>query len=70
MSKTENRSATVKVTVSLSEQVADLLDQIADTGTMGQNRADVAHRFIDEAALRALSNPLLRLKLKRKASSE
>lgn len=66
MAKAENRSITVKVTVSLSEQIADLLEQIADTGTMGQNRAEVAHRFIDDAALKALANPLLKLKLKTK----
>jgi hypothetical protein len=66
MGKGENRSITVKVTVSLSEQIVDLLDQIADTGTMGQNRAEVARRFIDEASLRALANPLLKLKLKEK----
>ena len=70
MGKAENRSVTVKVTVSLSEQIVDLLDQIADTGTMGQNRADVAHRFIDKAALETLANPLLNLKLKPNKQNE
>lgn len=63
MAKAENKSATVQVTVSLSEQIADLLDQIAATGTMGQNKAEVSRRFIDAAALQALANPLLKLKL-------
>jgi hypothetical protein len=63
--KAENKSRTVKVTVSLSEQVADLLDQIAATGLMGQSGAQVAHRFIDEAAMKALDNPHLELKQKK-----
>jgi len=62
MGKAENKSATIKVTVSLSEQIVDLLDQIAETGLIGQNRAEVAHRFIDDAVLQALGNPLLNLK--------
>ena len=66
MGKAENKCTTVQVTVSLSEQIVDLLDQIAETGMMGQNRAEVARRFIDDAALKALANPLLNLKRKTK----
>lgn len=66
MGKAENKCATVQITVSLSEQVVDLLDQIAETGLMGQNRADVAHRFIDDAVMKSLANPLLGLKQKTK----
>lgn len=65
MGKPENKSATVKITVSLSEQQADLLDQIAGTGLLGQNRADVARRFIDDAVIATLRDPLFELKRKK-----
>lgn len=66
MSKGENSTRSDQVRVTLSEQIADLLDQIAATGLMGQNRAEVAHRFIDEAVVKALDNPHLELKRKTK----
>lgn len=65
MAKAGNKSATVQVTVSLSEQQVDLLDQIAAQGLIGQNRADVAHRFIDDAVMAALRDPLFGLKRKK-----
>jgi hypothetical protein len=61
MRKTGNNTKSQLVRVTVSEQVADLLDQIAATGLMGQNPAEVAHRFIDEAVMKALANPLLNL---------
>ncbi|MEO8433840.1 MAG: hypothetical protein ABI596_03020 [Pyrinomonadaceae bacterium] len=64
MTKNNTKSQLVRVTI--SEQVGDLLDQIAATGLMGQNPAEVAHRFIDEAVMKALANPLLKLKPKTK----
>ena len=70
MAKAENKSVTVKVTVSLSEQQADLLDQIAEQGLIGQNRADVAHRFIDDAVMAALRDPFFDLKRKTKTKQE
>lgn len=66
MPKGENRTKSDQVRVTLSEQIADLLDQIAATGLIGQNRAEVAHRFIDEAVMKALDNPHLDLKRKLK----
>lgn len=65
MGKNENKSATVKVTVSISEQQAALLDQIAAEGLIGQNRADVARRFIDDGVLATLRDPLFSLKRKK-----
>lgn len=65
MPKSENSTRSDQVRVTLSEEIADLLDQIAATGLMGQNRAEVAHRFIDEAVMKALDNPHLRLTLNR-----
>jgi hypothetical protein len=62
MRKTGNNTKSQLLRVTVSEQVADLLDQIAATGLMGQNPAEVAHRFIDEAVMKSLSNPLLKLK--------
>lgn len=70
MRKTGNNTKSQLVRVTVSEQVADLLDQIAATGLMGQNPAEVAHRFVDEAVLKALANPLLNLKPKTKTRQE
>lgn len=64
MRKTGNNTKSKTVRVTLSEQIADLLDRIAETGLMGQNPAEVAHRFIDEAVMKALDNPHLQLKTK------
>jgi hypothetical protein len=64
MRKTGNNTKSQLVRVTLSEQIADLLDQIAATGLIGQNPAEVAHRFIDEAVMKALDNPHLELKRK------
>ncbi len=66
MRMTKNNTKSQLVRVTISEQVGDLLDQIAATGLMGQNPAEVAHRFIDEAVMKALANPLLKLKPKTK----
>lgn len=54
------------MTVSLSEQVADLVDQIAATGLIGQSGAQVALHFIQEGVMKALDNPHLELKRKTK----
>jgi hypothetical protein len=66
MRKTGNNTRSKVLRVTLSEQIADLLDQIAETGLVGQNPAEVAHRFIDEAVMKALDNPHLELKRKTK----
>lgn len=64
MRKTGNNTKSRTIRVTVSEQIADLLDQIAETGLIGQNPAEVAHRFVDEAVMRALDNPHLELKRK------
>lgn len=66
MRKTGNNTKSQVLRITLSEQVADLLDQIAETGLMGQNPAEVAHRFIDDAVMKALDNPHLEVKRKPK----
>jgi hypothetical protein len=66
MRKTGNSTKSKVLRVTLSEQIADLLDQIAETGLVGQNPAEVAHRFVDEAVMKALDNPHLELKRKTK----
>jgi len=66
MRKARNNTKSQLVRVTVSEQIADLLDQIAATGLIGQNPAEVAHRFIDEAVMKALANPHLELKRKPK----
>jgi hypothetical protein len=66
MRRTGNNTKSRLLRVTLSEQIADLLDQIAETGLIGQNPAEVAHRFIDEAVMKVLDNPHLELKRKTK----
>lgn len=61
MRRAKNNTKSQLLRVTLSEQIADLLDQIAATGLIGQNPAEVAHRFIDEAVMKALDNPHLKL---------
>jgi hypothetical protein len=65
MRRTGNNTKSRLVRVTVSEQIADLLDQIAETGLLGQNPAEIAHRFIDEAVMKALDNPHLELKRKK-----
>lgn len=66
MRKSGNNTKSQLLRVTVSEQIAGLLGQIAATGLMGQNPAEVAHRFIDEAVMKALRDPLLELKRKTK----
>jgi hypothetical protein len=66
MRRTKNNAKSQQLRVTVSEQIADLLDQIAATGLMGHNPAEVVHRFIDEAVMKALDNPHLELKRKTK----
>ena len=66
MRKTGNNTKSRTIRVTVSEQIADLLDQIAETGLIGQNPAEVAHRFVDEAVMKALDNPHLGLQRKMK----
>ena len=47
-----------------------MLDQIAEQGLIGQNRADVAHRFIDDAVIAALRDPLFELKRRTRTRQE
>ncbi|HBB86399.1 MAG TPA: hypothetical protein DC047_02145 [Blastocatellia bacterium] len=49
MSKAENPTISVPITVTLSEQSVLLLEGIAEGGIYGKNRAEVAARFIDQA---------------------
>jgi hypothetical protein len=64
MRKTGNNTKSQLLRITVSEQIANLLDQIAATGLIGQNPAEVAHRFIDEAVMKALDNPHLDLERK------
>lgn len=68
MRKIGNNTRSQLLRVTVSEQVANLLDQIAATGLMGQNPAEVAHRFIDEAVMKSLENPHLELRRMKKSN--
>lgn len=65
MGKPENKTGSEKVTVSLSQQAGDLLDQIAKMGLLGKNRAEVAGHLINEGLIASLRDPLFNLKVKR-----
>jgi hypothetical protein len=49
MAKKPNASGSTVVSVTLSEQSAKLLEQLAARGIYGKNGAEVAARFIDKA---------------------
>ena len=50
------------LTITLSEQSLDALNQIAGRGIYGRNSADVAARFVDEALQRLVDFPPIVLK--------
>ena len=64
MPRTNNKTKGRLLRITVSEQIEDLLNQIADTGLMGHNRVEVAHRFIEDGVLKALDNSHLELKRK------
>lgn len=61
-----NASTSDSVRVTLSEQSIRLLDQLAEIGIFGRNKAEVAGRLIDESLRDCLARPELKLQLQPK----
>jgi hypothetical protein len=49
MAKSQNRSPSAQIRVTVSAQSVDLLIRLAQLGIYGRNEAEVAGRFIDTA---------------------
>jgi hypothetical protein len=60
MPKQSNRSRSVTVRVTLSQQSKDLLEELARRGIYGRNEAEVAGRFIDNALQEFVETPKLK----------
>jgi hypothetical protein len=61
MPKAVNKAGSALIRVTVSTQSARLLDELAAKGIYGRNPAEVAGRFIDEALLRFIQAPRLRV---------
>ena len=59
MAKNGNASASAVIRVTVSQQSADLLEQLAKTGLYGRNAAEVAARFIDSTLQGFVEKPHL-----------
>ncbi len=65
-----NTSSSDSVRVTLSQQSIRLLDQLAEKGIYGRNKAEVAGRFIDAALQELVETPRLKLDTKIKPEAE
>ena len=61
MAKGTNTAGSGVIRVTLSEQSVRLLDELAEKGIYGRNRAEVAGRFIDEALQKFVEAPRLKI---------
>lgn len=61
MAKGTNTAGSGIIRVTLSEQSVRLLDELAEKGIYGRNRAEVAGRFIDEALQKFVEAPRLKI---------
>jgi hypothetical protein len=61
MAKNANTAGSGVIRVTLSEQSVRLLDELAEKGIYGRNKAEVAGRFIDEALQKFVEVPRLNL---------
>jgi hypothetical protein len=65
MAKASNASGSTVIRVTVSEQSAELLEELAARGIYGRNAAEVAGRFIDSALQDFVEPPKLVLNSKR-----
>lgn len=61
MAKTPNTSGSDQVRITLSAESVRLLDELAEKGIYGRNRAEVAARFVDQALQEFVEKPTLKL---------
>jgi hypothetical protein len=62
MPKTANPSESDTVRITLSAESIRLLDELAEKGIYGRNRAEVAGRFVDKALEGFVERPALSLR--------
>jgi hypothetical protein len=65
MAKGNNAADSRTITVTVSVQSGQLLDQLAQRGIYGRNPAEVAGRFVDKALQEFLDRPRLKLQIKK-----
>ncbi|MCA9626551.1 MAG: hypothetical protein KC766_02740 [Myxococcales bacterium] len=61
MPKGANSSGSDQVRITLSTESVRLLDELAEKGIYGRNRAEVAARFVDQALQDFVQKPTLEL---------
>lgn len=61
MPKSANSSGSDQVRITLSTESVRLLDELAEKGIYGRNRAEVAARFVDQALQDFVQKPTLEL---------
>jgi hypothetical protein len=65
MAKNHNSAGSDTITVTVSEQSGQLLEELAQRGIYGRNPAEVAGRFIDQALQQFIDRPVLKPVIKR-----
>jgi hypothetical protein len=66
VAKNPNSASSETITVTISEQSEQLLEELARRGVYGRNPAEVAGRFIDQALQQFIDRPALKPVIKRK----
>ncbi len=61
MAKTANSSGSDQIRITLSSESVRLLDELAEKGIYGRNRAEVAARFVDQVLQEFVEKPTLKL---------
>jgi len=61
MANPGNKAGSGSITVTVSNQSIRLLDELAELGIYGKNKAEVAARFIDKALHEFVDTPRLKL---------
>lgn len=62
MPKTANATGSDTVRITLSSESVRLLDELAEKGIYGRNKAEVAARFVDQKLQEFVDRPTLKLR--------
>lgn len=68
MPKTPNTSDSDQVRITLSSESIRLLDELAEKGIYGRNKAEVAARFVDQALQSFVEQPKLSLRTRSRST--
>lgn len=61
MAKQKNTTATVRITINTSSEIAAYLDDLVEIGIQGKTRAEVAERLVSSAVQQLIKDGLLKL---------